>query len=62
MTPERRARLIHCLIRLNNLVCHSHERDRAVFKEIVEGMSNDDLLATFQSIELIVDEAMGTEI
>lgn len=61
MSPERRAKLRRCLLRLANLTPCTHHVEPRVYSAQVDAMSDEQLLATFQSFELIVDEAMGTD-
>lgn len=62
MSPERRAKLQRCLMRMANLTPCAHHVSPVVLEAQVQAMTNEELLATFQSYELIVDEAMGTDV
>lgn len=62
MSPERREKLRRCLLRLANLTPCTHHVAPSVYEAQVQGMTDEQLLATFQSFELIVDEAMGTDV
>lgn len=62
MSPERREKLRRCLVRLANLTpCVRHVAP-VVYETEVESMSDEQLLGTFQSFELILDEALGTDV
>lgn len=61
MTPARRARLVRCLLRLHTMVSNGDPESYRIFRVVVENMSDEDLMVTWSTIELIVDEAMGTD-